>query len=164
MTVADASETDATEDQTTNTDATGTGEGQHETLPDDHPLVKTAAARKAENAELRAKLKEFEDAQLSETDRLTNSEAEQRQRADNAESELTRLRVALKFNIPEADIHLLGSGTAEELEAKAQRLSELLGAKNAGKSREDGVVESLGRSGDSSATDVAQLLNSIPRF
>lgn len=94
-------------------------------LPDGHPLVKAAAARKTENNELRAKLKEFEDAQLSETERLTSNLTSETERADTAEAELGRLRAAIKHGLADEDLDLLGTGTPDELDARAKRIADL---------------------------------------
>lgn len=95
-------------------------------LPADHPLVKTLGTLKAERNELRDKIKEFEDAQKTETERLADQKAEAEQAAAEARAEAARLRAAVKYGLEEEDLDLLGTGTDEEIEARAQRLSERL--------------------------------------
>ena len=94
-------------------------------LPDDHPLVKTLAAQKAELKEARAakvKLTEIEEAAKSETQKLQD-------RAETAERELTATRLEVLRNSVALDNHLTPSqakrlvgSTREELEADAKEL------------------------------------------
>lgn len=102
-------------------------QGNPARLPDDHPLVTAFEAQKAKNADLATKLKEFEDAQLSDAERLNNDLASATERANAAEAELNRLRIAVKHGIADDDLDLLGTGSADEIEARAKRISALRG-------------------------------------
>lgn len=115
-------ETETVEPDTPEPEAAADGEPIK--VPEDHPLVKTLEARKAEMAELRTKLKTFEDAQLSEQERLTRDRDEANARAAAAEAELARLRVASAHGISVEDAELFLTGTDEEtLVAQAKRLA-----------------------------------------
>lgn len=116
-------ETETVEPDTPEPEAAADGEPIK--VPEDHPLVKTLEARKAEMAELRTKLKTFEDAQLSEQERLTRDRDEANARAAAAEAELARLRVASAHGISVEDAELFLTGTDEEtLVAQAKRLAD----------------------------------------
>lgn len=82
------------------------------------------ARRQAEKAanDLAAKVKAYEDAQKSETERLTEQLEQYKANAAKAEAETLRLRVAAESGLP-ADLHefLVGSDE-DELRAKAQKL------------------------------------------
>lgn len=82
------------------------------------------ARRQAEKAanDLAAKVKSYEDAQKSETERLTEQLEQYKATAAKAEAETLRLRVAAESGLP-ADLHefLVGSDE-DELRAKAQKL------------------------------------------
>lgn len=82
------------------------------------------ARRQAEKAasEYAAKVKAYEDAQKSETERLTEQLEQYKATAAKAEAETLRLRVAAESGLP-ADLHefLVGSDE-DELRAKAQKL------------------------------------------
>ena len=97
-------------------------------LPDDHPLVKAYAATKSDLADVRAKLKQFEDSQKSEAERLADEQAAAIARATAAEAEAARLRSAVKHGLSDEDLDLLGDGTPEEIEARAERLAKRLDA------------------------------------
>lgn len=91
-------------------------------LPDDHPLVKTLGTLKAERNELRDKVKEFEDAQKTETERLTEKTESLSTRLTATEKEAARLRVALRKGLTETQAKRLVGDTEEELEADADEL------------------------------------------
>lgn len=130
-----------------------------ERLPDDHPVVKALAKANKEAEAARLKVKEFEDAQKSDLDRLTDEVAAEKDRADNAEAELARLRAALKHGLEEDDLDLLGNGTAEEIEARAERLAQRLTA--SGASRKPAPDPSQGRVADNTTSTAAQFAAAI---
>lgn len=68
-------------------------------------------------------LQQIEDAKKSEIERVNDRAAKETKRADDAVAELTRLRVAMRHGISEEDFDLLGTGTEEEIDARAQRLA-----------------------------------------
>lgn len=76
-------------------------------------------------AELAAKLKEIEDRDLSEKDRLAKALQEAQETAAKASAEALRLRIAAELNVP-ADLHeFLVGDSEEELRAKAQKLAAM---------------------------------------
>lgn len=93
------------------------------------------AKLRKENAGWRTKLREVEpkakahdeavEAQKSEIQRATERATAAEQAAEQRERELNLLRAAAKHGIPEEDYDLLGSGTPEELDARAARLAAL---------------------------------------
>ena len=86
-----------------------------------------------ENASWRTKLRdaepilqahaEAEEAAKTEVQRANERAAEAERIAAERESQLNVLRAAAKHGIPEEDYDLLGSGTPEELDARAARLA-----------------------------------------
>lgn len=140
------------EPATTDTTTAGTGDGaatpppapstsDATRLPDDHPLVKAFQATKTELAATRAKVKEFEDKDKSELERLTDDRDAHKTRAEQAEVELARHRAALKHGLSADDLDLLGTGTPDEIEQRAERLAKRL----AGQATDDTVVPDLGQ-------------------
>lgn len=160
--MTDAEPETGNEDTPINEDEpTGTEKDKPARLPDDHPLVKTAEARKAEIHDLKAKLKEHEDAQLSETERKDQTLASEKKRGDDAEAELARLRVAMKHGLTEDDdLDLLGTGTPEELEARAKRIASLRGDKPDPKDKPVGALGGDGNGPTDPSTE--NVLKSIP--
>lgn len=96
-------------------------------LPDDHPVVKALKKANEEAAAARLKVKEFEDANKSDLERAQSDRDAERERADAAETELARLKAALKFKLDEDDLELLGTGTPEEIEQRAEKLAARIG-------------------------------------
>lgn len=95
-----------------------------------------------ERAKFEAKFGDYDDvkqkaARLDEIEASNRTEIEKAQTAANtweqtaqqAQTELARLRVATKYGITEDHLDLLGSGTEEELTARAERLAALTTAK-----------------------------------
>lgn len=122
--------------------------------------------RAKENATAAARLAEIEDAQKSETQRLSEAAEAARRDADEARAEAMRLRVASSHGITDAEaVALFLTGTDEEtLTRQAQRLSEMASTTNAGAQppapRPDlsqGARGGNGASGDP-ATDFASFL------
>jgi len=102
-------------------------------LPDDHPLVKAHQANKDE-------LKRLRDEKKSDIQRVTDDLEAERKRASNLETEVLQLRAALKHHIPLEDLDLLGTGTAEEIESRAQRLAN----RDANRKKQGNVVPTEG--------------------
>lgn len=98
-------------------------------LPDDHPLVTAFERVKGELNEAKKKVQQFEDADKSDLERVTGERDSERVRADKAELELARLRAALKHKLTVDDLDLLGGGTPEEIEERAEKLAQRLGEK-----------------------------------
>jgi hypothetical protein len=79
---------------------------------------------KSERDEAKGKVKEHEDSTKSDQDKLTESKTAAEKRADEAEQNATRLRVAMEHGLDKEDLDLLGSGDEEQIEARAKRLAE----------------------------------------
>ena len=86
-------------------------------LPSDHPLVKAYEATRTE-------LKSLKDAEKTDLQRAQDDLAAETTRADGLQTELHQLRAALNHGLDLEDVDLLGTGTAEEIEARAKRLAE----------------------------------------
>jgi len=146
--MADA--TEAPEQGTTTTESTTQTKGEPPTrtvsdsppdrLPDDHPLVKAYAAVKGELAETRGKVKEFEDAALTEEERRQEALAAATRERDAATLEAARLRAAIEHGLSADDLDLIGGSTPEEIAERAKKLAERVSSK--GDRRPD---RSLGR-------------------
>lgn len=91
---------------------------------------------KAQQAEERAQ--ELEDAQKSELEKAQTKAARLEQKAAEAESSLLRFEIAAEKKVPAEALDLLTGSTREELEAKADRLLELVKAKESGTPEFDG--------------------------
>lgn len=80
--------------------------------------------RAKENAKAADKLAEYENANKSELERLTEAQRASDERAAKAERELARMRVAMRKGLTEAQAKRLVGDTDEELEADADELME----------------------------------------
>ncbi len=92
-----------------------------------------AEARKWEkrakaNNDAAKRLNELERANESAQQRLERERDEARSAAETSTSELARLRAAMRYGLAEDDLDLLGTGTAEEIDERAKRLADRLGA------------------------------------
>lgn len=92
-----------------------------------------AAAEKKRADELAARLKAFEDAQLSEQEKAAKRAAEAEDRASKAEKRAMRFEAAQKAGLDLSLAGRLQGETAEELEADAKSLLTLVGTKTAPK-------------------------------
>lgn len=122
-----------------------------------HEKASKQAAQKLEEAE--ARLKKYEDANKSEKDRLEESKRAAEDRASKAEAELLRVRVAAKKNLPSELAERLRGDTEEELEADADRLSELV---KPGKPSVD-TDAGKGRASSEGPSDPAALASRVSR-
>jgi hypothetical protein len=77
---------------------------------------------------LAQKAKEAEEAQQTELERAANRLAELQAERDKATGEALRYRVAAAHQLKAEDFDLLGSGTEEELTARAERIAALYAA------------------------------------
>lgn len=115
------------EPETPNTDDAENGD---EPLgePGKKALISEREARKAaekELAETKARLHEYEAANMSDLEKAQAAAAEAQANAEKAATEALRLRIAIKHNISEEDADLFLNGTDEAtLEAQAARLAE----------------------------------------
>ena len=94
-------------------------------LPDDHPVVKALNKANEEAKQARLKVKEFEDSQKSEVDKLNDRIKELEPTAHEA----ARLRVALDKGLTLKQAKRLSGDTEEELAADAEDLLEDLGTR-----------------------------------
>ena len=107
--------------------------GETSTNPDELAKWK-AMARKHEaqakaNAAAAKRLAEIEDANKTETQKLTEAKAAADKAAASAQGELARLRVAMRKGLTEAQAKRLVGETEEELEADAEELLASFGQK-----------------------------------
>ncbi len=86
-----------------------------------------------EGASAAAELERIRDSQKTETEKVQERASKAEQRAQAAEAELIRERIARRHKIDDEDLDLLGTGTEEQLEARAKRLSALNAAAVAAK-------------------------------
>lgn len=146
-----ADTTEAPEQGTTTESPTTTTKGEPPTrsavtdpppdrLPDDHPLVKAYSAVKGELAEAKGKVREFEDAALTEEERRQEALAAATRERDAATLEAARLRAAIEHGLSADDLDLIGGSTPEEIAERAKKLAERVTSK--GDRRPD---RSLGR-------------------
>lgn len=89
--------------------------------------AKGLRARVKELEALEAKVREFEDSQKSEAEKVLARAEKAEQRAQAVENDLVRERIARRHKIDEDDMDLLGAGTEEQIEARAKKIA----AKNA---------------------------------
>jgi hypothetical protein len=87
-----------------------------------------------ERDQARIKAEEYERAKLSEQERLQKDLAAAQAERDKHAAEAMRVRIALQHKIDAEDIDLLGSGSEEEMTARALRVA----AKNAAASKTPG--------------------------
>lgn len=101
-----------------------------------------ALARKNEtqakaNAAAAKRLKEIEDAAKSDEERRAEERTVLEQERDDAIAEAAKLRAAVTYGLEEADLDLLGTGTAQEITERAERLAKRLAAAVPPKPRPD---------------------------
>ena len=89
-----------------------------------HQTAAKEAAKRAEAAE--AKVREFEERDQSETEKITGQRDKFKSDAEEARVQNLRLRVALEKKLPSDLIDRLQGATQEELEADADKLLELV--------------------------------------
>lgn len=88
----------------------------------------------ADYPDLKAKASQFDqltESQKTEAQKQADALKATETRATAAEAELARAKAALKYKLEDEDLELLGSGTPEEIDARAKRLSERLAPKPA---------------------------------
>lgn len=91
------------------------------------PEVKRALRDANKEAEkLRLKVKEYEDRDKTEAERAADAVAQITAERDEAVTSLARLQAALDHGLSTDDLDLLGSGTPEEIQARAKRLASRL--------------------------------------
>jgi hypothetical protein len=83
----------------------------------------------ADYADLKNKATQFDQltaSQQTELQREQTARQAAEQTAQSASNELARAKAALKYKLADEDLDLLGTGTPEEMDARAKRLSERL--------------------------------------
>ncbi len=146
-------ETEAQEAERTETESTeANSEEKDGNEQFDEARAKADLSKKnRENANLRARLKELkplaekakelEDAQKSESEKLTEAKTSAEKKALEAGQEAMRLRVALKKGLTETQAKRLVGETEEELEADADGLLESFKPKEDDETQEDESTE-----------------------
>lgn len=129
--------------------------GDRTARSDDDKVDWVAEARKwertaKENADAAKRLKELEDRDKSEAQKLADALEAEKAKGSTASAEAARLRAAIKHGLSEEDLDLLGSGTPEEIERRAEGLAQRLAA--AGKAMPTASPD-LGKGGNASATN-----------
>lgn len=136
-------------------DDTGDGGDQAKQLSAEDIDKMQRALKKAnkEAEQHRLKLKEYEDRDKSETEKLTERARELESTLTNAEKAALRYEVALDKSLPKSLAVRLQGDTREEMEADAEELLKTLGGNNSnGKKRPsfDGGAKDDGHSGSGS--------------
>ncbi|MEU4967782.1 hypothetical protein [Streptomyces smyrnaeus] len=120
--------TDSRDEQSTERD--DLGEGGKKALSEERAAKRqaqrAATAAQKQLEELTAKLQEYEDAKKSDLDKLSERATSAEQRAETAQAELMRYRVARDKKIPAEWVDRLRGSTQEDLEADADSLLEAL--------------------------------------
>lgn len=89
-------------------------------------LARKNEARAKENAEKAQRLDALEEANKTEQQKLSDAADLARKEAAETAVELAKLRAAVKHGLSDDDLELLGTGTAEEIEGRAERLAARL--------------------------------------
>jgi hypothetical protein len=122
----------------TETESTDTADTTTETTTETETVDWKAEAEKwkansrknEENAKANAaaakRLKELEQANLTETEKLTEALKEAQTDATTSRAELAKLRAAVKHGLSEDDLELLGNGDPDEIEERAAKLAARL--------------------------------------
>lgn len=87
-----------------------------------------AASYRTQVAELKPRADQFaqlEEASKSELQRIQEAHDAEKTRAEQATAEALRMRVAITHGISADDLDLLGSGTEDQITARAQRIAAL---------------------------------------
>lgn len=72
-----------------------------------------------------AKVREIEESQKSEAQKIQERADKAEQRAKDVEAELIRERIARRHKIDDDDLELLGTGTEEQLDARAKKIAAM---------------------------------------
>jgi hypothetical protein len=147
----DTSKTDtdpAADPSKTDTDPAGAGDDGLGDAGKRALAAEREAAKQAqkEAKEAQAKLKEREDADLSEAEKAKKEAKESQERADKAEAKLMHTEVAEKKKLKPGMASRLAGDTKEELEKDADKLLKELGGAGGG-SNFDGGVKGGSRTG-----------------
>lgn len=89
-------------------------------------LARKHEDRATENAKKATEYDKFVESQKTEQQKLEDAKAVAERLAADTAAELARMKAAVKHGLSEDDLDLLGSGTPEEIEARAERLAARL--------------------------------------
>lgn len=89
-------------------------------------LARKNEQRAKENSEKALRLDELEEATKTEQQKLADAAELARKEAAETATELAKLRAAVKHGLNDEDLELLGTGTPEEIEGRAERLAARL--------------------------------------
>lgn len=109
-------------------------------------LRREAAKYRTERNELRGaaeKWQEFEESQKSELQKLQEANQAYEQKMRDLEQSNWRLGAATKYGVSDEYIDLLGSGSQDEIEARAEKLSKLFEAQGVKRPASQRPVEDL---------------------
>jgi len=90
--------------------------------------ARTNEARAKENAQKAKDYDAYVESQKTEQQRLADQVAASQREVEVARSDALRFRIAAKHRLSEDDLDLLGTGTEEQLEARATRIAALSAA------------------------------------
>lgn len=96
-------------------------------LPDDHPVVKALAKANKEAEQARLKVKEFEDRDKTNQERLAERASTLEGELTTAQANAARFEIALEKGLTKSQAKRLVGSTREELEADADELLTDLG-------------------------------------
>jgi hypothetical protein len=82
-------------------------------------------AKAKANADAAKRLQELDDAAKTDAQRIAEETARAQQERDEARAETLRYKAAATHRVSEANFDLLGTGTEEEITARAKRVGEL---------------------------------------
>ena len=108
------------------------GDQQFGRLPDDHPVVKALNKANKEAEQARLKVKEYEDRDKTEQEKVAEKAAEAEKRAAEAEAKALRYEVATEKGVPKRAMKFLTGTTQEELEEQADEILALIGDADGG--------------------------------
>lgn len=91
-------------------------------------LIQDLRADKDKLKPLADKARELEQAQMSEQERLTAALDAAQAEGTSAKTEAAKLRAAIKHRLSEDDLELLGDGTPEQIEERAEKLAVRIGS------------------------------------
>lgn len=111
------------------------------------------------NVEAAQRLAQLEDANKSELERQAEALTRTQQERDAALTEAARLRAAVKHGLSDDDLDLLGTGTPDEIEARASKLAARLAA--SGSPRRPGPDPTQGTAADPNTSTAAQFAAAI---
>jgi hypothetical protein len=159
-------ETETKTETETETDANDDAQDGQVISPDEARKMRAALKRANKEAETaRLKLKEREDADLSEIERATKAAADAEARAQRAETEALRLRVGAAKGLTVGQTRRLIGDTQEELEQDADALiSDLGGTTKPGDRPKEKLVSGTTRSSQTEELDPRKLAEQIPRI